>query len=132
MAASDGGGQGGAERRIFDRKRVSVTVGMRTEHGFWNGFAENISEGGIFIATHAPFDMGEEVELTFALARGPKGDRKRYAVTCEVCWIRPDSGGGLPPGMGLKFRDLDPTATAEIQRYIDKGALDVLFMDVDD
>ena len=132
MAPSNVGDQGGEQRRVHDRKRVSVTVGMRTEHGFWNGFAENISEGGIFIATHVPFEMGEEVELTFMLARGPKGERERYAVTCEVCWIRPDSGGGLPPGMGLKFKNLPDTATREIQSYIDKGALDVLFMDVDD
>jgi len=103
---------------------------MRTEHGFWNGFAENISEGGIFIATHAPFDMGEKVDLTFALARGKAG-KKTYTVTCEVRWIRPDTGGGLPPGMGLKFLDLDPQVSAEIQHYIDRG-LDVLFMDVDD
>ncbi len=132
MPANDGGGQDPRDRRVFTRKRVSVTVGLRTEHGFWNGFAENISEGGIFIATHAPFDMGEEVDLTFALAKGKKGDRTKYTVTCEVCWIRPDTGGGLPPGMGLRFKGLDDSATREIQRYIDKGALDVLFMDVDD
>ncbi len=132
MAANDGGSQDGINRRVYERKRVSVTVGMRTEHGFWNGFAENISEGGIFIATHAPFDMGEEVELTFVLAKGKKGERKKYSVVCEVCWIRPDSGGGLPPGMGLKFKGLPDSATREIQDYIDKGALDVLFMDVDD
>jgi len=132
MAASDNAGQDGRERRIYERKRVSVTVGMRTEHGFWNGFAENISEGGIFIATHAPFEMGEKVDLTFALAKGKGSDRTRYTVTCEVCWIRPDTGGGLPPGMGLRFGDIPDSVASEIHRFIDKGALDVLFMDVDD
>ena len=118
------------ERRETRRKRVSVNVGMRTEHGFWNGFAENISEGGIFIATHAPFDIGEKVDLSFALAK--KGGKKVFSVACEVRWIRPDSGGGLPPGMGLKFLDLAPGVSAEIQEHIERGALDVLFMDVDD
>ena len=118
------------ERRVFSRKRVSVNVGMRTEHGFWNGFAENISEGGIFIATHAPFDLGEKVDLTFALAKGGRA-KKTYTVACEVRWIRPDTGGGLPPGMGLKFMDLEDGVSTEIQGFIDRG-LDVLFMDVDD
>jgi type IV pilus assembly protein PilZ len=128
MADSDT--KGGAERRIFTRKSVSVSVGMQTEHGFWNGFAENISEGGIFISTHAPFDMGTEVDVSFALAM--KGGKKKvYRVHCEVRWIRPDSGGGLPPGMGLKFMDLTDKANAEIQDYIARG-LDIIFMDVDD
>ena len=34
--------------------------------------------------------------------------------------------------MGLRFKGLPDTATREIQSYIEKGALDVLFMDVDD
>lgn len=111
------------DRRTYYRKRVTVKVGMRSEHGFWAGFTEDISEGGIFVATSAPFDMGEKVTVNLMLGK----KLGMVPVTCEVRWIRPDTGGGLPPGMGLAFLDLDDEAAAQVRHYVETGRLEILF-----
>ncbi len=111
------------ERRNHSRKRVTVKVGLRSEHGFWAGFTEDISEGGIFVATSAPFDLGEQVTVNLMLGK----KLGQVPVTCEVCWIRPDTGGGLPPGMGLRFLDLSDDAAEQVRVFVESGRLEILF-----
>ncbi|MDP7111944.1 MAG: PilZ domain-containing protein [Myxococcota bacterium] len=111
------------ERRGHTRKRVTVKVGLRSEHGFWAGFTEDISEGGIFVATSAPFELGEKVTVNLMLGK----QLGQVPVRCVVCWIRPDTGGGLPPGMGLRFIDLDGDAAEQVRKYVESGRLEILF-----
>jgi uncharacterized protein (TIGR02266 family) len=111
------------ERRNYSRKRVTVKVGLRSEHGFWAGFTEDISEGGIFVATSAPFELGEKVTVNLMLGK----QLGLVPVSCEVSWIRPDTGGGLPPGMGLRFLDLKDEAAEQVRNYVESGRLEILF-----
>jgi type IV pilus assembly protein PilZ len=113
----------GAERRVHTRKRVTVRVDLRGEHQFYAGFTENISTGGLFVSTLAPFELGEEIEVQLALA-GNLGVEK---ISTRVAWVRPDSGGGMLPGMGLEFVDISPRAHKQIQEFVESGRLEILF-----
>jgi uncharacterized protein (TIGR02266 family) len=94
-----------AGRRVHARAPMEVEVTVESDHNFFNGFSENVSEGGLFIATHVPRAVGQAVEVLFTLPGAPRPIR----VDCVVCWVRPYSeGSGLPAGMGLRFVDLSP------------------------
>jgi hypothetical protein len=68
-------------RRAHARCGVDLEVSLGSEHNFYAGLAENISAGGVFVATHMVKPVGELVELTIHF---PEEDRVvRYAAaTC--------------------------------------------------
>lgn len=104
------------QRRAARRFPLKVEVSYGSEHNFYTGFMENMSSGGLFVATHDPVSIGELYELTFTVP----GLRRSCTATCEVRWVReydsldPDS----VPGMGLRFKQLDPDARAAIELFI--------------
>ncbi len=112
-----------ANRRVHQRKELAVQVGIRSENGFWAGLTENISEGGVFVATNAPFDLGTEIEVDLSF----KGRDESFPIPCVVRWIRPETGGGLPPGMGLQFLHLEQDIQIRIREFISTGRQEVLF-----
>lgn len=117
----------GPERRQFLRVPMKVEVDLRSENTFFTGFSENISEGGLFIATDAPFEVGTRLDITLSLM----GD----APTTQhvtVCWVRPEgTSGGLPAGMGVRFDDLGEGRKEQLQAFVDSRAKDTLFFDLD-
>lgn len=121
-------GQGGSDKRRHLRVKLVVEVGVGTQNKFWNGLTENISEGGLFVVTESPFEVGDEITVNLEL----KGRKGAQAVQCVVCWLREFPDGGLLPGMGLRFTDLSPEQAAAIKKYIETQDLEVLFWDADD
>lgn len=115
------------DMRSHARKRLVVEVGLRTSHRFWSGWTENISEGGVFIATEDLLSVGDEVVLNLKL-EGHMGAR---AFLCEVRWVRHEADEGIPAGMGLHFLALDAAEAERIQQYIQTEDLDVLVWDYD-
>jgi uncharacterized protein (TIGR02266 family) len=94
-----------------------VQVSHVSEHNFFTGFMEDISEGGLFIATYNVFDVGHRFELEFALP----GQPVPWVVLCEVRWVRVfEAGSKLIPGMGVRFLDLTPEAREVINRFMQK------------
>lgn len=55
------------ERRDLRRVQLNVGVGFRGDASFYTGFATDISEGGLFVATHMLQPIGSQLTLTFAL-----------------------------------------------------------------
>ena len=104
------------QRRAAKRFPLKIEVSYGSEHNFYTGFVENMSSGGLFVATHDPVSIGELYELTFTVP----GLRRSCTATCEVRWVReynpldPDT----VPGMGLRFRQLDSDARAAIELFI--------------
>jgi len=111
--------------RTHARKRLVVEVGLHTSHRFWSGWTENISEGGVFIATEDLLSVGEQVVLNLKL----EGHRGARAFPCEVRWVRDEADEGIPVGLGLHFLELDPAEAERIQQYIQTEDLDVLVWD---
>ena len=76
---------------------------------------EDIGEGGIFVATYQPIEIGDEFELTFTVPGLPNP----CTELCEVRWIReyqPDLD--TIPGMGLRFKRLSPEAQSAIETFM--------------
>src|SRR5258706_8279362 len=54
-------------RREHSRYSVDLDVSVGSDHNFYAGFAENLSAGGVFGATHKPSSPGSEIELSITL-----------------------------------------------------------------
>lgn len=103
------------ERRADPRIELHVGVGFRCAATFHTGFTADISERGLFVATHAIQPIGSTLTLTFALPSGPE-----ITAQASVRWLR-DSyhyDPCSPPGMGLLFTDLPDEARARIRELI--------------
>jgi uncharacterized protein (TIGR02266 family) len=110
-------------RREHSRFHVDLDVTVGSDHNFYAGFAENLSAGGVFIATHKLKPVGSAIELTINL---PDGVQLR--ATGEVRWIRVfNEQSDTPPGMGVRFNDLADASVALIQSFLARR--DPLFFD---
>ena len=110
-------------RREHSRFHVDLDVTVGSEHNFYAGFAENLSAGGVFIATHKLKPVGSKIELAINL---PDGVQIR--ATGEVRWIRIfNEQSDTPPGMGVRFNDLADASVALIQKFLARR--DPLFFD---
>ena len=99
----------GADLREHPRQDVELDAGLGAAHHIYSGLVENLSESGAFVATHLLRPVGEVVELSVYETDGGV----LLSGLGEVRWIRShDERSGLPPGMGLKFLELDPGAEA--------------------
>jgi uncharacterized protein (TIGR02266 family) len=104
------------ERRRFDRHSLTAEVGLRSESNFYTGFTEDVSEGGLFLATVDLAPIGTEIEITFTLPDG-------HIVSTRgiVRWTRQArdwSDHETTAGMGIQFRELLPEDREAIQMFI--------------
>lgn len=112
--------------RIAKRHEYSVDVSFESTHNFYTGFTENISSGGLFIATRGVLpDIGDRftIEVTLPTAEIP------IELHCEVRWQRLEQQdcAHSQPGVGVRFIDLDPVATTMMNEFIARR--DTLFYD---
>lgn len=105
----------GDNRRRHSRYAVELEVSLSSDHNFYAGFAENLSEGGVFVATHSLKAVGTVIDLMIFLP----GDDSPVKVRGEVRWIREyREGSDVPPGMGVRFVDLGADAAAAIASFL--------------
>jgi type IV pilus assembly protein PilZ len=104
-----------ATRRVHSRFSVVLDVTVSSEHNFYAGFVENMSVGGVFIATHQLKPVGDRVELHVNLPGLDQPIRGKG----EVRWIRVFSEeSNVPPGMGIKFDALDAADVRSIEQFL--------------
>lgn len=116
------------ERRQSKRLPYEVEVTLDSEHNFYTGFVQNVSEGGVFIATNDFLPIGSVCEFVLTLNPG----FEKVVMRGTVRWVREvDDSSGVSSGMGLEFTDLHPDAQALMNRFI-AGLRDSLFFDDDD
>jgi uncharacterized protein (TIGR02266 family) len=103
--------------RAAERFDLEVKVDLESENNFYTGLTQNISSGGLFIATHQLRRIGDRITLKFMLP----GSDKPVAVETEVRWIRENSSlqrvDGAT-GMGVRFINLTSDAQAAINSFI--------------
>jgi type IV pilus assembly protein PilZ len=113
MARGEGAKQP-QKQRADPRVNVNLEVQYRTAQEFTAAYAKNISGGGIFIRTQEPLPLNREVQLRFTLP----GIARTFLVPGLVVWTNPyPSRSSFPPGMGIKFMDLDPEAKTIIAEF---------------
>lgn len=105
---------GFTERRQSDRVDLVVRVTYRTVDELFSEFARNINEGGIFIETESPQDLGSTVPIQFKLP----GNDVPIEVVGTVVRITDGSSPGDPPGMGLEFGDLGEGVRHQINELV--------------
>ena len=109
--------QGGRDARTAERYDVEIKVDLASDHNFYTGLTQNISAGGLFIATHVLRRIGDRITVKFTLP----GSRKSLEVETEVRWIRENSAlvrvDGAT-GMGVRFINLSVAATNAIQKFL--------------
>lgn len=103
------------QRRASPRYKVELDVSIGSEHNFYGGFVENMSVGGVFIATHMLKPVGEVFEISIYLP----GQDTAVKGLGEVRWIREclDHSNTMP-GMGVRFLELEPGSSERIEAFL--------------
>ena len=95
-------------RRKHVRKPFLMAVDYSTQDHVYKDFIQDISTGGVFIQTHMPFAVGQEVSLTF-----PLPDYKKHVkIVGEV--VR-----STMQGVGVKFKMADQNQEAMIKSFLE-------------
>jgi type IV pilus assembly protein PilZ len=90
------------ERRKSERVELVVRVTYQTVDELFSEFARNINDGGIFIETENPQDVGSTIQLQFKLP----GNEVPIEVTGIVVRTTDGTSAEGQPGMGIEFGDL--------------------------
>lgn len=111
--------QGSEELRVEMRRSVRANaflcIDLCTNTDFWTGLTMNISEGGVFVATHVILTPGSLLGLHLEIPR----QSKRIVALGEVRWSRPYTGNDdVPPGLGIKFLGLDEASVLAIREFV--------------
>ena len=104
--------------RAAERFDLEVKVDLESDHNFYTGLTQNISSGGLFIATNALRRIGDRITLKFSLPGSPEP----VSVETEVRWIRENSALNRvdgATGMGVRFVNLSPAASGAIQKFLE-------------
>jgi uncharacterized protein (TIGR02266 family) len=107
------------ERRAFRHLAGGVRVRYqevrlrRPEREYLRGVAEDVSLGGLFLATRHTFPAGRTIELEFH-PRGEEGAPVRARAV--VCWRR---RWREPRGMGLRFVEFAALGARRLESWID-------------
>lgn len=113
------------DRRSVGRLDFTLEVSGESGHQFFTGFAENISTGGLFIATYHTLPVGTRLRVGF---RVPGLDRN-FECDSEVRWVREysDHSCAVVPGIGVKFLNLSSSDVAQLDQQLSR--LETLFFE---
>ncbi len=109
-ASSDDGVPSSRRRR--PRLALELELEFTEDTHFFAGITQDLSEGGVFVATYRVLPVSTLLWLAFEL---PGGTQVR--TRGEVRWIREEQAGSLRPGMGVAFLELPEAALVAITRY---------------
>jgi uncharacterized protein (TIGR02266 family) len=102
-------------RRQHSRFAVELDVSISSDHNFYAGFTENLSAGGIFVATHVLKPVGSVIELCVFLPDSQRTVRGKG----EVRWVRSyNEHNNVPPGMGISFIELEAGCEHAIAEFL--------------
>lgn len=107
------------ERRASPRVELNVDVSFASENNFYQGFSEDISDGGLFVATYRLSPIGTAFALELTL---PNGHVVR--TDAVVRWVRDprDADSEVSPGMGLQFVNLPAEDARAIGAFVEARA----------
>jgi uncharacterized protein (TIGR02266 family) len=101
------------------RMRVRARVTLKSPTNLIEGDMEDLSVGGLFLATAHPLPVGTEVELALTLL-----GEGEVRVQARVAWVR-TSAECAPEetsGVGLHFQTIEGGPRAAVLRFIERRA----------
>jgi uncharacterized protein (TIGR02266 family) len=107
-----------AERRSAPRIELEVEVGLETENNFYTGLTQDISSGGIFVATGISYRVGDRMTIRFTLPGRPEP----IVTEAEVRWLRDTRymRTDFSEGVGLRFVNLPMEAETAISAFLER------------
>jgi uncharacterized protein (TIGR02266 family) len=102
-----------AEPSRLEREELFFGVQYRVGDRLLTDFAQNISEGGLFIATETALPVSTVISLEFYLP----GNQEPVVVSGRVVWTV-NGGPEQPSGMGIEFQNLDDSALGRIRQLM--------------
>ncbi len=105
------------DKRAWWRAEIGLAVNIDAGHVQHAGRIENISFGGLFVASEYVASVGDRVNLRFVLP----GRKRPVRVEADVKWIRTDSERKVCPrqsGIGLEFVRLSAKATESVREFL--------------
>ena len=104
-----------ADERVYRRLSLELEVTLQSDSNFYMGLAQNLSNGGVFVATHLIQPLGTAVDLALRLpTRGVPLDLRGI-----VRWVREVSAAlEVPPGMGIEFEGISEDDTRAIGEFL--------------
>ncbi len=102
------------ERRRFARVEARLQVQFVFADGFFELQTEDVSLGGLFIATDHLLAVGERIRLVLHVP----GERPAVKAVAEVARVVERDGVGSPAGLGVRFVDLAEDDRQAIQAYL--------------
>lgn len=105
-----------AERRRAPRAQLVAGLGLYSESNFYAGFTEDISEGGVFVASYALLPVGSRVSIEVALP-----GNFEIQASGVVRWLRYSEGDedSAPPGMGIQFDAISDDDRELIREFVE-------------
>jgi uncharacterized protein (TIGR02266 family) len=107
------------EQGRLEREDLFFGVQYRVGDRLLSDFAQNISEGGLFIATETALPVSTVISLEFCLP----GNQEPVVVSGRVVWTV-SGGPEQSSGMGIEFENLDDSGLARIRQLMRKLRLD--------
>ena len=104
------------QTRAFERVKMRLQVAWSTPREFLVAYSENISRGGIFVATQKPPELREVVELLLHL---PDGEGPAQTDAQVVHRVTPEQAKGRVAGAGLQFIGSDDAFRERLDRCIE-------------
>jgi uncharacterized protein (TIGR02266 family) len=103
------------DARLNQRLSLELEVSLQSDSNFYMGLTENLSSGGIFVATHLLRPIGTAVALILRLP-----SRKiQLTLSGRVRWVREFSEAlEAPPGMGIEFEGISEEDSRTITEFL--------------
>ena len=107
------------ELRRGPRAPLRLRVGYEQMNTFFADYTKNFSQGGTFIKTPRPLEVGSRCQFSFSLP----ALADPLVIEGEVAWIlKPEDAErrGGEAGMGIRFVSPDETAHREFDRLVER------------
>lgn len=102
--------------RRHRRIELEAHLTMRSDDNIFMGFSENISQGGVFVATPEAFEIGKVLTLHLHLP----SMSKPITALAEVRWTRPGQpDNDVLPGVGCQFVRIEGTGDEVLRDFIE-------------
>lgn len=96
---------------------MRVEVDLRSEHNFYTGLTQNISSGGLFIATNLLLPVGSRLHVEFTLPDHQPAIESEAEVRWlrDATWLKHVEG---EQGMGVRLLSLPDEAQRAIDDFL--------------
>ncbi len=104
--------------RADTRHQKTLTLNYKDRESFVKSYTSNISGGGLFVKTEKPLNQDDKFLLKLQLPGLPEP----LKINCEVAWARTKTKDPKtsPPGMGIKFLDMNRKDNEALKAYIEE------------